>query len=89
MKFDNILLDYRKEAGDQFHIERVNLADPEMAAKVKERQVITGIQAGNVMWRSPEAQAGIGIAKPSDVFSFGIVVSIPYDRRQSEFGKQL
>jgi len=27
------------------------------------------------MWRSPEAQAGIGIGKASDVFSFGIVVS--------------
>jgi len=30
---------------------------------------------GNVMWRSPEGQTGKGIGKPSEVFSFGLVVS--------------
>lgn len=29
---------------------------------------------GNAMWRSPEAQTGEGLGKPSDVFSFGLVV---------------
>ncbi|EGC47039.1 conserved hypothetical protein [Histoplasma capsulatum var. duboisii H88] len=32
-----------------------------------------GIKIGNVMWRSPEAQTGQGIGKPSDVFSYGLV----------------
>lgn len=77
VKFNNIVLDYRKDAEDQVHIGRVNLADPESAAKLEEGHAITGIQVGNVMWRSPEAQAGIRIGKASDVFSFGIVVSIP------------
>lgn len=30
---------------------------------------------GNVMWRSPEGQIGKGVGKPSEVFSFGLVVS--------------
>jgi hypothetical protein len=32
---------------------------------------------GNVMWRSPEGQTGKGIGKPSEVFSFGLLVSQP------------
>lgn len=75
VKSNNIVVEYRTDAGDQIHIERVNLADPESAGKVKDGEHITGTQVGNVMWRSPEAQAGIGIGKASDVFSFGIVVS--------------
>jgi hypothetical protein len=30
---------------------------------------------GNVMWRSPEGQLGKGVGKPSEVFSFALLVS--------------
>ena len=36
---------------------------------------IVGVQVGNLMWRSPEAHTQARVNKPSDVFSFGIVVS--------------
>jgi hypothetical protein len=29
----------------------------------------------NVMWRSPEGQLGKGVGKPSEVFSFALLVS--------------
>ena len=37
---------------------------------------IRGMQIGNWMWRSPEAHARGRVNKPSDMFSFGIVVSL-------------
>lgn len=79
VKSDNVVVEYRVQPNGEVDISRVNLADPGSAAKVKNGEHITGIQVGNVMWRSPEAQAGIGITKASDVFSFGIVVSAPID----------
>lgn len=79
VKSDNAVVEYRLQPNGELDISRVNLADPESAAKVKHGEHITGIQVGNVMWRSPEAQAGIGITKASDVFSFGIVVSASID----------
>lgn len=40
-------------------------------------------QLGNVFWRSPEAQFGIEINKPSDIWSFGILVGTPYNLSDS------
>jgi hypothetical protein len=34
---------------------------------------------GNVMWRSPEGQLGRGVGKPSEVFSFALLVSLMLD----------
>ena len=89
MKFDNIVLEYKTDAEGQPQVGRVKLTDPESAAKVPERKYVTGFQAGNVMWRSPEAQAGIRIGKKSDVFSFGIVVSASCNPRESGSEDQL
>ena len=61
---------------DEVDITQVSVADLENAVRVRENQDITGIQVGNVMWRSPEAHAGIGIGKASDIFSFGIIGSL-------------
>jgi hypothetical protein len=36
---------------------------------------VRGARLGNPMWRSPEAHAAGRINLPSDVFSFGLVVS--------------
>lgn len=63
------------EHGDPI-IERVALGDFDIALKLKDARPLRGPHAiGNVMWRSPEGQTGKGVSKPSDVFSFGLVVS--------------
>lgn len=76
IKPNNILLEWR-EAGNNggFVVEKVQLADIEDAAYVPEDCVIRGRQVGNWMWRSPEAHASADVHKPSDMFSFGLVVS--------------
>ena len=56
-------------------IDQVQLADLEDSAHVPPDCDILGKQAGNWMWRSPEAHASGPVNKPSDMFSFGIVVS--------------
>jgi len=58
-------------------LEDVTLNDLEDAAHVPHGSAIKGAQPGNWMWRSPEAHAGGPIEKPSDMFSFGIVVNYP------------
>lgn len=55
-------------------IQRVQIADIEDAAYVPHNCAIIGRQVGNWMWRSPEAHASAQVHKPSDIFSFGIVV---------------
>ena len=56
-------------------IEQVQLTDIEDAAYVPPGYDIVGKQVGNWMWRSPEAHAYGRLNKPSDMFSFGVVVS--------------
>lgn len=56
-------------------IDQVQLADLEDSAYVPPNCDIVGKQAGNWMWRSPEAHASGPVNKPSDMLSFGIVVS--------------
>jgi serine/threonine protein kinase len=74
IKANNILVDW-EEQGDEITVEKVQLADVEDAAYVPESCVIRGRQLGNYMWRSPEAHASAAVQKPSDVFSFGLVVT--------------
>ena len=57
-------------------VTHVQLTDLEDAANVPPGYDISGKQVGNFMWRSPEAHAATGVEKPSDMFSFGIVVSL-------------
>lgn len=50
------------------------LGDFDIALKLKGEKPLRAPHAvGNVFWRSPEGQTGKGVAKPSDVFSFGLV----------------
>jgi serine/threonine protein kinase len=74
IKPSNILVDW-EEQGDEITVEKVQLADVEDAAYVPESCVIRGRQLGNYMWRSPEAHASAAVQKPSDIFSFGLVVA--------------
>lgn len=59
---------------DQFHLEKVALGDMDCALKL-EGQKLLNQRMGNVMWRSPEGQLGKGVGKPSEVFSFALLVS--------------
>ena len=75
IKANNILVEWKEQGGD-IAVEQVQIADIEDAAYVREGSVIKGRQVGNWMWRSPEAHASANVHKPSDMFSFGLVVSL-------------
>lgn len=54
----------------------VALGDFDIAQKLVDEQPLRAPHAvGNVMWRSPEGQSGKGVAKASDIYSLGLVVS--------------
>jgi hypothetical protein len=74
VKANNILVQ-QKEDPHGMVIEQVQLADIEDAAYVPLGYDIVGKQVRNWMWRSPEAHAQGRVNKPSDIFSFGVVVS--------------
>lgn len=74
IKPNNILID-RIGVGHNLTIRDVQLADIEESVHVPPGSNIRGAQVGNWMWRSPEAHAEGRINKPSDMFSYGIVVS--------------
>ncbi len=66
-------------------LEQVQLAD-EDAAYVPPGSNIVGKYVGNWMWRSPEAHAQSHVNKPSDIFSFGVVVSFQAHLNPSSLG---
>lgn len=68
------MLNWSLDGNGQFKIERVVLGDLDCALKLKGEKLLDH-RIGNVMWRSPEGQMGKGIGKPSEVFSFALVVS--------------
>ncbi|KAL8727174.1 MAG: hypothetical protein Q9166_006211 [cf. Caloplaca sp. 2 TL-2023] len=70
VKPNNVMVSYKTTENAVREVESVVLADTESAAKLNERQAIY-TQVGNVLWRSPEAQTGICVSKPSDIWSFG------------------
>lgn len=57
-------------------VENVQLTDLENAAYLPNGKCVKGMLAGNDNWRSPEAHFKGELSKPSDVFSFGLVVSV-------------
>lgn len=68
------MVDCRKSNDGQLEIERVVLSDLDCALELEGKKLLNA-RIGNVMWRSPEGQIGKGIGKPSDVFSYGLLVS--------------
>lgn len=74
IKPNNIMVDWDTANGNTT-VCQVLLADLEDAAYVPNDSAIVGRQVGNYMWRSPEAHASGEVHKPSDIFSFGVVVS--------------
>ncbi|KAI1377917.1 kinase-like protein [Hypoxylon crocopeplum] len=76
VKPDNILVDWEEDDRGRVQIKKVALGDLDCALRLQGDRPLRlpgANRIGNVMWRSPEAQTGKGIAKPSDVFSFGLV----------------
>lgn len=76
IKADNFFIDWKAHGDDSILIERVQLGDLEDAAYIPPGSAMIGKQAGNSMWRSPEAHAKGPVNKPSDIFSFALVVSL-------------
>lgn len=74
IKPDNIMVQCRQTAHTTT-IEQVQLTDLENAAYLPKGRCIKGMLAGNDNWRSPEAHFKGELNKPSDMFSFGLVVS--------------
>ncbi|KAL8978580.1 MAG: hypothetical protein Q9205_005863 [Flavoplaca limonia] len=70
VKPSNIMVSYKALENDTREVDSVALIDLECVGKVKKGQAIFG-RFGNVLWRSPEAQAGICVQKPTDIWAFG------------------
>jgi len=62
--------------GQETIVEQVQITDLENAAYLPKGRCIKGMLAGNDNWRSPEAHFKGEFNKPSDIFSFGVVVSV-------------
>jgi serine/threonine protein kinase len=73
VKPNNILVSWDEIDGN-ITVREVQIAEIEDAAYVPSDSAIVGRQIGNWMWRSPEAHASGLVHKPSDIFSFGVVV---------------
>jgi hypothetical protein len=75
------MINHHLDTYGDLDIIEVKLADADNAVYLREGEDIAPkgvgrrVTVGNVFWRSPEAQVGVGINKASDVFSFGIIVS--------------
>jgi serine/threonine protein kinase len=64
-----------QHSGEDPFVEQVQIIDLENAAYLPKGRCIKGMLAGNENWRSPEAHFKGELSKPTDMFSFGIVVS--------------
>jgi hypothetical protein len=55
-------------------MQKVVLGDMDCALKLNGKDLLN-YRIGNVRWRSPEGQVGRGVGKPSEVFTFALLVS--------------
>jgi serine/threonine protein kinase len=85
IKPNNILVE-AVESPHGITIQQTQLTDLEDSAHCPPPRDLIGAQLGNWMWRSPEAHATGPMNKPSDIFAFAIVVSIPRYLSLSQFG---
>lgn len=74
VKPNNVFLNWYVHSSDEFHLEKVVLGDMDCALRLKGKTLLN-YRIGNVMRRSPEGQIGKGVGKPSEVFSFALLVS--------------
>lgn len=76
VKANNIMIDWYDKP-EEITVLQVKLADLEDATYTAPGDDIVGLQVGNIIWRSPEANCEGPVNTPSDIFSFGIVVRYP------------
>lgn len=69
------MLDWDRDENGRYSIGRVVLADLDWARHLSSAEELIDGRAGHDMWRSPEGQVGEGIGLPSEIFSFGLLVS--------------
>lgn len=74
IKPDNIMANC-ETSGDETLVEQVQVTDIENVAYLPRGRNIKDMLAGNENWRSPEAHYMGELNKPTDMFSFGAVVS--------------
>ena len=74
MKANNIVIDWDEDR-NEIKIAQVQLTDLEDAAHLPPGFNVRNKQVDNWMWRSPEAHTQARVNIPSDMFSFGVVVS--------------
>lgn len=67
------MVDSRQD-GQETIVEQVQIIDLEKMGYLPKGRCIKGMVAGNDDWRSPEAHFRGQLNKPTDIFSFGIVV---------------
>lgn len=75
IKSENVLIDYKTMRDSSVDIVRVCLIDTENALQVKDEHFMYDIDIVYRFWRSPEAHTRRMIGKPTDIFSFGLIVS--------------
>jgi hypothetical protein len=69
-------VDYEETTNGAIEVQRVQVGDLEMGSVIPPGLNVRGAKLGNPMWRSPESHAAARINLPTDVFSFGLVVSL-------------
>lgn len=75
IKPNNIFVDYDESPSGAIEVKAVQIGDLEMGCAIPPDLNVRGARLGNPMWRSPEAHAAGRMNLPSDIFSFGLVVS--------------
>lgn len=70
------MVDYHLIDKEKVVVELAQVTDLENAAYLPKGRGIKGMLAGNDNWRSPEAHLKGELNKPTDIFSFGVVVSV-------------
>jgi len=70
---NKIMVDYR-DVDEKMMIKNVQLNDLDNAAYLPNGRYLNGMLIRNEDWRSPEAAFKIKVGKPTDMYSFGLVV---------------
>jgi serine/threonine protein kinase len=69
----NIMVDHR-DVEEKMMVKNVQLTDLNNAAYLPNGRQLNGMLIGNEDWRSPEAAFKSKVGKPTDIYSFGLVV---------------
>lgn len=78
IKPNNILVDYDESTDGQVVVKNVQVSDLEDTVIVPPGKWLRGPLCGNGIWRSPESWCRSRQNQASDIFSFGIVVCLPF-----------